>query len=172
METDVPIRAAVFDTVAKAEAAVGNLLKAGFAKDEITVICTDETKERSFHDFERQKSAGTYTPVAAVAGGVIGAALGGFAVMAAGVATGGIGLVAAGGLAAWAGGAVGGLVGAMLTRGVEKELANFYDQAVTDGKILVAVDVHGQSRVASARIAQAERILEESGALPEPLPEG
>ena len=80
------------------------------------------------------------------------------------LATGGAALVFTGPAAAWAGGVVGGLVGAMMTRGVEHELADYYDQAVSEGKILVAVDEHGSA--ADAHLSQAEHILAESGALP------
>jgi hypothetical protein len=38
------------------------------------------------------------------------------------------------------GSALGGFLGTMLTRGDEKEVSNYYDQAVRLGKILVAVD--------------------------------
>jgi hypothetical protein len=58
----------------------------------------------------------------------------------------------------------------MLTRGVEKEAANFYDQAVTDGKLLVTAHADGDD--AAAKLARAERILAESGAEPLPLSEG
>ncbi|MEX0713629.1 MAG: hypothetical protein WD278_14825, partial [Pirellulales bacterium] len=77
---------------------------------------------------------------------------------------------AAGGLAAWTGGVVGGLVGAMMTRGVEKELADYYDQAVLKGRILVAAEVAGDEENAS--LAEAERVFREAGAEPVSLPEG
>jgi hypothetical protein len=63
---------------------------------------------------------------------------------------------------------LGGFLGAMATRGVEKEAANFYDQAVSQGKLLVAVEEHEQL----PSLALAEHVLAESGAEPLPLPEG
>ena len=105
-------------------------LKPAFPREQITVVCSDETKERYFSEFEHQHPAGTYTPTATIAGGTIGALLGGLTVVASAIATGGLALWAAGPITAWAGGVAGGLVGAMMTRGVEKELANFYQQAV------------------------------------------
>ena len=57
--------------------------------------------------------------------------------------TGGLGLLVFGPMflsSACAGALVGGLVGAMTTRGIEKEIANYYDQAVVQGKILVAAE--------------------------------
>jgi hypothetical protein len=161
---DTPLRVGIFSQVADADRAVERLLAAGFTKEQITVICSDEIRQRHFRQFEHQEPAGTHTPAAAAAGGAIGAIIGGTTVAAATLATGGAALVFSGALAAWAGGVVGGLVGAMMTRGVEHELADYYDQAVAEGKILVAVDEHGPA--ANGDLARAEQILAESGALP------
>jgi hypothetical protein len=169
-----PIRAGVFSTLRAAHAAVDHLLATGFSRNQVTVICSDETKERQFREFEHQQPAGANTPAAAAAGSAAGAAVGGLAagaaaVGAAGVAAGGLPLVAvAAGLLT--GGMLGGFLGAMMTRGVEKEAANFYDQAVIAGKLLVTVEAHGDN--AAAELARAERILAEAGAEPLPLPEG
>jgi hypothetical protein len=62
------------------------------------------------------------------------------------------------------------LVGAMMTRGVEKELANYYQQAVVDGQILVAAEDPGPNHTAA--LARAAKILSDAGAKPVPLPEG
>jgi hypothetical protein len=167
---DATLEAGVFSNVEDAARAVHNLLAAGFTKEHITVVCSDETKERHFREFEHQDPAGTHTTSAAVVGGTIGAALGGLSVIAAAVATGGMALWAAGPITAWAGGVAGGLVGAMMTRGVEKELANFYQQAVVEGQILVAAEDPGPQRGAS--LGRAAKILADAGAKPVPLPEG
>jgi hypothetical protein len=168
-----PLRVGVFGTVAEADRAVADLLAAGFAKDQITVVCSDEAAERHFKDFHKQDPAGTFTPVAATGGGAIGAALGGLAAVATGLATGGIGLVATAGIAAWAGGVFGGLVGAMMSRGVEKELANYYQQAVIEGDILVAVEVDEDSSAVPRRdLAAASQVLCAAGAKPLKLREG
>jgi hypothetical protein len=152
------------------------LLEAGFGIDQITVMCSDETKERYFQEFERQEPAGTFTPGAAITGATIGALLGGTAVVVASAATGGLAILAAGPITAWAGGVAGGLVGAMMTRGVEKELANFYQQAVIDGHILVAAEVPGNDpRKATGHrptLSDAARILADSGAKPLAMREG
>jgi hypothetical protein len=166
---DRPIRVGVFRTVGQADQAVDGLLAAGFTRDQITVMCSDKHVERHFQEFEHQKPAGTNTPAAAAAGSVIGAAVGGVAAVAGLVTTGGVAVLAAGGIAAWAGGVVGGLIGAMMTRGVEKELADFYDQALTEGKILVAAEDESGNQ---ARLNEAERIIAAAGAEPMPLPEG
>jgi len=164
------IEAGVFATVEDATRAVRGLLAAGFSRDQITVVCSDETKERYFRDFEHQEPAGTYTPMATIAGGTIGALLGGLSVAVAAVGTGSLALWAAGPITAWAGGVGGGLVGAMMTRGVEKELANFYQQAVIEGQILVAAEA--KTTQTRPSLSDAARILAESGAKPINLPEG
>jgi heat induced stress protein YflT len=160
----------VFDAVEDARRAVQRLLDAGFSNEQITVVCSDETKERYFSEFEHQHPAGTYTPTATIAGGTIGALLGGLTIVASAIATGSLALWAAGPITAWAGGVAGGLVGAMMTRGVEKELANFYQQAVVAGQILVAAEDHGPD--STQNLAKAAQILAEAGAKPLLLPEG
>jgi Heat induced stress protein YflT domain len=160
----------VFDSIDDARAAVKQLLSAGFTTEHITVVCSDDTKERYFSEFEHQHPAGTYTPAATIAGGTIGALLGGLTVVASAIATGSLALWAAGPITAWAGGVAGGLVGAMMTRGVEKELANFYQQAVVSGQILVAAEAHGEG--CEQMLAKAAQILAEAGAKPLPLSEG
>jgi hypothetical protein len=167
---ETPFRVGVFSTIQAADNAVARLLNAGFTREEISVVCSDETKERHFREFEHEKPAGTNTPAAVAIGGSIGAALGGLTAVGIGAATGGVGLLVAGGAAAWTGGVFGGFLGAMMSRGTENELANFYNQAVVLGRILVAVEVQGES--ADARLVQAERIFTEAGADPLSLPEG
>jgi len=160
----------IFDSVDDARQAVRGLLEAGFSQQQITVVCSDETKERYFREFEHQEPAGTFTPKATIAGATIGALLGGLTVFGSAIATGGLALWAAGPITAWAGGVAGGLIGAMMTRGVEKELANFYQQAVVSGQILVAAEDHTPN--SSQALAKAAKILADAGAQPLPMLEG
>jgi hypothetical protein len=165
------LEAGVFSTVDDARKAVYKLLAAGFHKDQVTVVCSDTTKERYFREFEHQDPAGTHAPTATIAGGTLGAIVGGLTVIVAAAGTGSLALWAAGPITAWAGGVAGGLIGAMMTRGVEKELANYYQQAVVDGQILVAAE----SREPGTRqppLEAAARILADSGAKPLELPKG
>lgn len=165
-----PIRVGVFREIPQADEAVQLLLEAGFTPAQITVVSSDETKEKYFRQFEHQNPAGTHTSRNALIGGAIGATLGGLAAIGSAFATGGLSLVATAGIAAWSGGIFGGLVGAMSARGIEKELANFYNQAVLDGRILVAAEHHGSNE--AAMLSRAEAIFEEVGAEPIALPEG
>src|SRR5438105_2379870 len=165
-----PIRAAVYSTVAETKDAVSRLLAAGFTKNQITVICSDDTKERYFREFEHQEKAGSNTPAAAATGGAIGAALGSLATGAVGLAIGGVPLIVAGGIGFMAGAVWGGFIGAMMTRGIEKEAADFYDQEVQAGKLLITVEQTSQR--AHPSLSEAERIFAEIGSAPMPLPEG
>ncbi len=168
--SDRTVEVGVYATVEAAEHAVQGLLDAGFGKEQITVICSDESKERYFTEFEHQEPAGTFTTAAALAGGAIGALLGGLPVICIAVATGSVVLWVAGPAMAGAFGLAGGLVGAMATRGIEKEIANYYQQAVMDGLILVAVEAKGLIRV--RRLEEAARIFSAIGAKPLSLREG
>lgn len=164
--------AGVFSSVDGARRAVFGLLNAGFTSNEITVICSDDTKERYFREFEHQHPAGSNTVTAALTGGTIGAALGGVTAIASSSAVGAMALWAAGPIAAIAGaGAVlGGLVGAMMTRGVEKEAADFYQQAVLSGDILVTAEHEGPDH--EPRLKAAAEVFAQAGAKPLPLREG
>ena len=168
---DRPIRAAVFASASAADRVLGQLLDLGFTRDQITVVCSDEAEAGRFKEFEHQDPAGSHTPEAGTTGAILGATIGGLATVAGLMTTGGAAVLATGGIAAWAGGVVGGLVGAMMTRGVEKELANFYDQAVTQGKILVAVEPRDDADQLRL-LHRAERVMAEGGAEPLPLPPG
>lgn len=165
-----PVRAGVFSTSEAAKEAVSRLLAAGFTKEQITVVTSDADKARQFRGFEHQDPAGSHTPEAAATGAAIGAAMGGLATGALGVAAGGLPLFILGSAGLMAGAVAGGFLGAMLTRGIEKEAANYYDQAVQQGKLLVAVEEHHPDH--QPTLDDAERILAQAGAEPIPLPEG
>jgi hypothetical protein len=165
-----PIRAGVFITVEGARQAVNRLRAAGFTQEQITVVTSDPVKARQFQEFEHQEPAGANTPAAAATGSAIGATLGGVAAGAVGVATGGLPLIVAGGIGLMAGAIWGGFLGAMMTRGIEKEAANFYDQEVQKGRLLVSVEDTDPTH--HPTLADAEQILADAGAVPLPLPEG
>jgi hypothetical protein len=162
-----PVRIGVFSDINNAEDAVRALLAAGFTQSQITVVCSDKTVQHHFERFHHRDPAGTHTAATAMVGGGIGALLGGVTAAAIGAATGGVALLAAGGLALGAGGVVGTLIGALMSRGVEEGIADYYDQAVQAGKILVAVEAHGDNAVRS--LADAERIFADNGVEPLPL---
>jgi hypothetical protein len=164
-----PFRAGVFSNVKSAERAIRGLLDSSFTKDQITVLCSDEARERHFREFEHEHPAGSDAVQAASTGSLIGATLGGLTT--AGLATAaGVSVLFAGPSFLIGGAVAGGLIGAMTTRGEERSIADYYDQAVTRGRILVAVEDHSPEN--ADRLATAERIFKEAGAEPVPLVEG
>jgi hypothetical protein len=163
------IRAGVFNDEGAAFHAVRDLLAAGFTAEQVTVICSDQNVEKRFEAFHHQDKAGEHTPEAAMTGGLLGAALGGLTAIGM-VASGGVALIAAGGFAAF-GGIAGSLIGALMTRGMEKELADYYDQAVVQGNILVAAERKEEDAVGPS-LDDAARILEANGAQAVALPSG
>lgn len=166
---DERLRVGVFTNALAAEQALRGLLAVGFEAKQLSVLCSDEAVTHHFHKYDHQRPAGTFTPSAALAGSTLGALLGGGAVIASAIATGGLGLLATGGIAAWGGGVLGGLVGAMLTRGVEKEAANFYDQSLREGNILVIAEA-GDHEI--RRLQMAEDVFVLAGAKPLALSTG
>jgi hypothetical protein len=164
-----PIRAGVFAAASDAKRAAVRLLAAGFRADQIIVVCSDHSKDAWFREFKHQEPSGTFASQGAMIGGTAGVILGSLSVLATAVATGSLALWIAGPISVLAGGAAGGLIGIMTTRGMERELANYYQQAVLNGDILVAVD---QPDAEGGRLEQAAEILSASGAKPLSLPEG
>ena len=93
---DTPIRVGVFTHLDNADAAVQNLVDAGFTHENIAVICSDHDTHHERLEHYRQSEPSERSEASAIAGGAIGATLGGLAAVGGGLATGGIGLVAAG----------------------------------------------------------------------------
>jgi hypothetical protein len=166
-----PFRAGVFATVDAADRAVTGLQEAGFTTEEISVVCSDEARRELFGEFQHERPSGSSTPRRAAAGGVAGTAVGALLAAATVVATGGLSLLVVGPIVG-TGAVFGTFVGAMTSRGVENELADYYDQAVRRGKLLVAAEPDASRDDHAARLATAERVLEAAGAEPVALPEG
>lgn len=173
MATDArakPVRAAVFATIDRADVAVERLLEAGFRREQISVLCSNKAKEAHFGDLAKhQEPAGEHAVESATAGSAFGAALGTLTSIGLTTAA-GISILAAGPSFIIGGAIAGGLIGAMTTRGEEKEVADFYDQSVSRGRILVAVE--DQSENAEEMLTRAERVFESVGADPIPLTDG
>lgn len=170
-EANLPTRAGVFSNIREVDSVVLKLLAAGFSHNEITIVCSDKAKQDHFRDFSLQSPAGKNLPVSAAAGGMTGATLGGLATAAIGLTTGVLPVAIIGAAGALTGGVVGSLLGAFVSRGGEPESADFYDQAVQDGKLLVVVEKK-EGASAANQLEAAERIFAQSGTRPLPLPEG
>jgi hypothetical protein len=150
----------LYENRAAAEAAVEQLLDAGFSRDDISVLMSDATRGREFG-----VAPSTKAPEGATAGAAIGGALGAIAagLIAAGiVAVPALGLAAAGPIiaalaGAGAGGAAGGVVGALVGAGIPEHEATFFDEEIKAGNILVGVYAHND------RKKRAHEILEQVG---------
>lgn len=154
-------RAGAFDTVAEADRATRQLLAAGFAKDQLAVICPAKFKDH-FRPEASQVQAPTADAGGAIAmGGAVGATLGGL-VLAATVVTGGAAGVMAAGLLVGGGAIAGGFSNLVVSKGYEQEADDHYKQAIEHGQIVVGVEVHGED--GAGRLAEAQRILDEAGA--------
>jgi hypothetical protein len=161
--SDFPIRLTVCDDGASARRLVNELQQAGFTAKEISVVCSQESCKRAFAEFVHEEPAGSQTSEALNTAGMGALGLGTAAALAAIVTTGGAAIMAVG---AFAGVALTGTFAAtMMTRGAEKELADYYDQAITHGKILVAVETQDESQ---QRVA--DRILGLEGTPPTAIP--
>ena len=157
------VHVGVYDGVPEADRAVWELVHAGIPRDRITVICPTCTHEK-YEGLDQEQPSGSHTAAGAAAGGAIGALLGGLAAVIGITASGGMGLFAAGPLlfSSGTGAVFGGFVGAMMTRGMEREVADFYDQALEKGKVLLAVE-RGDD-VTPEQVAAADRIFAATGA--------
>jgi hypothetical protein len=152
----------IFKTRTSAEAAVDDLIAAGFPSADVSVLLPDvnSTKELA-HEKNTKAPEGTTTGVAA--GGAVGGTLGLLAGIGA-LAIPGLGpFIAAGpimaGLAGLGvGSAVGGLVGALIGMGIPEYEAKRYEGRVKDGGILLSVHCDR-----SEEVSRAKDILKQTG---------
>lgn len=165
-----PVRAAIFTSAKAADRAVHQLLDADFRKDQISVMCADKEVDEHFEAFHHDEDVTKSDQPHILKSGAVGAALGGLVSLAGVVTTGGFGILAVGPILG--GGVAGTLAGLFVGRGVENEVARFYEQEVTQGNILVAVDLVDDPEQQAAQLARAERIFQSCGAKAIPLDEG
>jgi hypothetical protein len=162
---ELSIRVGFFSSAAAAEQAIRSLRGAGFTDNEIAVICPEGFAGQIAQAVPKAKEAGTNAAQSVVAGGAVGAVLGGLGLLAAtavGVAGAAIALpVLVGG-----GAIAGGFSGLILADGYDKGVGDYYDYAIANQKIAVGVEIHG--KLQAQRLAEAERILKTAGGA-EPL---
>jgi heat induced stress protein YflT len=145
----------IYKTRTTAEAAVDELISAGFPSADVSVLLPDvqSTKEVA-HEKNTKAPEGTTTGVAA--GGVVGGTLGLLAGIGA-LAIPGLGpFIAAGPImgalaGAGAGGAVGGIVGALVGMGIPEYEAKRYEGHVKNGGILLSVHCDTSEQVSRAK---------------------
>ncbi|BDI28687.1 hypothetical protein CCAX7_007380 [Capsulimonas corticalis] len=157
----------LFEDSARAQAAVQELIQAGFPRGDIGVIANgdedgayDETTAGGVHHTtgeEATRGAETGAVIGGVAGLLVG--LGAFAIP-------GIGpIVAAGPIAAaiagiGVGAVAGGLMGALIHVGVPEDEARYYAEGVRRGGTLVTVKADSDSADRAASIFQTHRALD------------
>jgi len=166
-----PLRVAVFENPRDAARALDRLHESGFGAKDLTIFCSDDACRRHFGLGDVEPPSGARTPSWARRGGILGSLLAGIGVVAGIVTAGGTLVFAAGALVPVliGGGVAGSFAGAMASRGVEKEAADYFDQAVEAGDVLVAVQTSDDD---PDRLALAGRTLAAAGARPIPLREG
>ena len=160
-------RAGTFSSLELADWAVERLLAAGFSKEQITVLSTDEVQESHFRQHGYQRPAASAAPnegATGATGATAVATVGGLAAIALGAATGAVPLVIAGAAGVSGGSAIGGFLGAIMDGDDENEIVKFYDKELRSGRILVVVE--DQSPQAESKLAQAAIILAESTSTP------
>ena len=153
----------IYKTRTSAEAAVDELISAGFPSADVSVLLPDvqSTKEVA-HQKSTKAPEGATTGVAA--GGAVGGTLGLLAGIGA-LAIPGLGpFIAAGPImgalaGAGAGGAVGGIVGALVGMGIPEYEAKRYEGHVKNGGILLSVHCD-----TSDEVSHAKDVLKHTGA--------
>ncbi len=169
-----------------AESAVERLHALGYAREDISVMMDDKTRERAFAALTNSKASEGAATGAAV-GGVLGAIVAGMTAtgsIAAIVGTGGLATpVVAGPLAAalvglGAGGAAGGVIGGLIGIGVGEHRAKEYERGLRDGGIIIAVKpkahhdkaqirtAFGRERLRDARTGELDASVDYAGEIP------
>ena len=152
----------IYPSNSAAEAAVDQLVAAGFSNQDVSVLMADRKGSK---DFAAEKN--TKAPEGATTGAGVGGAVGGTLGLLAGLgalAIPGVGpLIAAGPIMGalaglGAGGAVGGLVGALVGLGIPEYEAKRYQGRVKDGGVLISVHC-----ATSDQIKAAKATLERTG---------
>lgn len=141
------IMSALFRDRDDAEKAYQEILDRGFTRDQISVLMSDEARQRFGSTTTRVETtkAAEGTGVGAVIGGTLGAIIGAIAAIGTNVVLPGLGLVVAGPLVAalvgaGAGGATGSLVGALIGWGIPEETARGYEEGLREGGIVLGFE--------------------------------
>lgn len=126
-----------------AERAVDSILRAGYTRDDVSVLMGDKTRHTHFTHTavpNRDESVAANIGVGGLVGGSFGAVLAGIAAAGTAVIFPGIGLIVAGPIAAaLAGAGAGSLLGAIIGAGIPAERAQFYHDGLHDGGMVVGV---------------------------------
>jgi hypothetical protein len=124
-----------------AEAAVREISKWGYTRDDVSIMMSDTTRDKEF-GIEAGSKAAEGASVGGAIGGAVGAVLAALTAVGTSIVLPGIGLVIAGPIAAalagaGAGGATGGLIGLLVGAGIPEHRAKVYDAGLREGGILL-----------------------------------
>ncbi|TWT47885.1 hypothetical protein KOR42_40830 [Thalassoglobus neptunius] len=160
---EYPIRLTVCDNAQQVRHIISELQNEGFSHEEIGVVCSMDACEREFKEFIHQHPGEEKRNDALNKSGLAALGMGAAAVAAGLLTTAGTAVAI---LGVFFGAALTGTFAAlMVTRGAEKEVADYYDQAITSGKIIVAVETEDVERQ-----KVADRILSHGGGEQTALP--
>jgi hypothetical protein len=154
-----------FDQYTQAQAAVRELLDAGFSRNDISLVASDSSGEyaKSATPSSADADEINFTAAGASSGAVVGG-LGGLLVGLGALAIPGVGPVIAAGPIALAllgaGAAAGGLIGILMDVGIPENEAQYYAEGLRRGGAVVTVDTP-----AGILIDRASNILERNGAI-------
>lgn len=153
----------LFKNRVAAEAAVDAILKRGYARDDVSVLMSDATKNKEFA-IETGTHAAEGAGIGGALGGTVGAVLAAITAVGATISLPGVGLFIAGPIAAalagaGAGAATGGLIGALIGAGIPEHRAKVYDAKLRAGGILLGVEAKDKDEA-----DKLEKLLEDIGA--------
>lgn len=141
-----------------AERAYGGITERGYAKDDINVVMSDDTRHRYFTTTAgKETELGNKAAEGAGIGGAIGGTVAGIAAAVAAIGSNlvlpGLGLVIAGPLAAGVAGAGagalgGGLIGALVGWSMPEERVKHYEDGIRKGGILMGVRARNEDDAA------------------------
>ena len=143
-----PMLTGMFADRESTESAYNALHERGYAKDDINLVMSDETRKKYYSDKNDHSELGTKAAETAGTGSAIGGTIGAVAGVIAAIGTSvvipGLGLIIAGPIAAGlagagAGGITGGLIGALVGSGIPEDRAKIYESGIDDGHVVMGV---------------------------------
>ena len=164
-EENVTMLTALFKDWSDAESAYKELMDRNFTRDQISILMSEDTRERfAGTKTEMGSKALEGTGAGAAVGGAVGAIVAAIIAVGTTIAIPPLGLVVAGPIAAalagaGAGGVAGGLIGALIGYGIPEETVKRYESGIKEGGIVLGV----QPRSA-AEAQEVERIWKDKNA--------
>jgi hypothetical protein len=141
----------IFPSIGDADRVYEYLLGKGYTREDVTVVMTDQTHQGHFESTSGEQREHVESTHAlddagrgALLGGTAGAIVSAIAVVGSNLALPGFGLVLMGPLlaaltGAAAGSIAGGTIGAIIGSGYPKEHADYYENAIKDGGVMISV---------------------------------